>query len=602
MKLNKLWAGVLSLLALTACNKDVEPSQDHISTPELATKEVYADFSVGEGELRVIYNIGSNGKVTGLEMEDKDIYLYLAVRKGEAGTPVYQEKLFKKVPGENRATYSGKITVPNEGTGDYQISAMLLREEGSGGKVFAKVSSLASEVQVDNSAVGGKTALPMPANGKLEINVPYLSAWKTVNMINETQLSPTTIDLKPQGTILRFRIKNETSSPLPVKSVRFVSNAVARQAMVHFDRPSRLYPDYPLWVRADRYPPIDFMLPGNTIVPAHTAESGSGLSPWYYVWLHPTEDYNPYTEVYLLDNSGVQMPQTVFSNKKHLPVGSVPMTLTFKSGGVEATFDITEDVPYEWGSGETPKLALEYMAKWDINQAGDAFVKNNNINDPAVGRFTWDDAVSKFKNIKELNDDAGTGRYSMPTDAELRSVFMHHTKLYGTSIGAYKVRFENKQGQELDLPEYGVKIGDYTGNYLADVVVKPLVTYAIRFKDKGSNRNRTAFRYRRIGTGNDSRIEITCRYLGNDTSVRIADVAQDSYWTSNNSKDVVRELPERGYIDWNKQDNNRKAAWWAVDSPEPESGYSTRVMSYGMGASMGDHKRNKMLVRLWKRD
>lgn len=605
MKLNKLWASALALLALTACGKDLEPSLAPDAPEAPKTKVVHIDLTAGQdlNDLRVLYNLASDGTgaITGLAMSEKDVNLRIAVKQG-SGEPTYQTLTFTKVQGENRATYSGQITIPSGGTGEYKLSAILLSEVGSGAKTFATVDAANSTYAwgfYPNAVVVRQTPanakqLELPVGNKLDTNVPYVSAWQTVTLSSDgTKLAPTKLKLEPQGTILRFRIKNETQNTYNIKEVDFVTNAFSPTGRFVFTKESAYNVGFPEFIRGDFYPPYSYKLPktNQTIVAA--SSTAPSLSPWYYIWVMPTHSRTFDTRVDLVATDGSKMIG-VFSTDKPLSPGSVPMTLTIKNTGHGAGFGEIGEVPNEWGSVITkPKLALEYVATKDFNQAGNNFV---NDDDPNVGRFIWTEAISKFSSPVVIEGV----KYSIPTASEMRSIFPPEyikSKEDGVRI---------KVDQPIDVSNFrerAVKIGDITKDYYSDFYgTGNNICYAIRFKDK-TNWNKTAFRYERITATDPSGTttaswKVTCRYIGNNPAISMSQVAQETFWNSNQDEDVTRIFVNRGYF--NPRDKamhiKRSTSWWVSDEYDPDVAYSFEIGDKS-ALSRIDHKYNGFPVR-----
>ncbi len=117
---------LIAMIALTACTSQEE------TLVTAKTKKVDVTISVGpDGDLRALFDRDeTTGAIGALKMVEKDVNLYVGIKAGDAGEPVMQTLKFTKVPGENRAVYSGQITVPISESGNYKIAAVLLSEEG----------------------------------------------------------------------------------------------------------------------------------------------------------------------------------------------------------------------------------------------------------------------------------------------------------------------------------------------------------------------------------------------------------------------------------------------------------------------------------------
>ncbi|MDO4707757.1 MAG: hypothetical protein Q4A61_04975 [Porphyromonadaceae bacterium] len=596
MKLKNFWAAALAMLALTACNKDQDIAPI-LEQPE--TKEVYATISVGQEDgIRAIYNINTNddsGSISGLEMAEKNVKLRLAVKRGD-GAPTYQDVIFEKTPNQNHAFYKGKILIPATGTGTYKLSAILLGEDG--GKEFAKVVNKGTQLDVVEPILD-PLQLEQPIGNKTEVNVPYVAGWTDISLAEDNALNPISLKFEPQGTLLRFRIKNTTVSAQRITTVRFKTSAFTRKGWFSFVKPNSGTLTNIHFVRDDYYPPFDYTLPNPTTIQAASG-SAPELSPWFYIWVMPTESYKMETEVDLINANG-DVIANVFSTNQLLPTGSVPMTLTI-GGNHNASFDNIGEVPYEWGvTPAVPKLSIEYMADYDVNKTGDGFVKNLNTSDPERGYYTWDEAVAKFKTPITIEAHS----YSMPTASEMNSVlpFRDYITAVPTSYGNL-IHYGAVTTYD-DVLEQDIKIGNVTKNYRADYRnMGNGVTYAVRFKDN-TNYNRTAFRYSRINIAGQRHLKIEARYLGNKRDITIAQVASEEFWKSNTADIKTARLSFCGrYDDGNLNEpqlRDRAGYWHGVTEHDPYGVYSMRsFMNDASGAIT--YKTHSFSIRLWKRN
>lgn len=593
---------LLGAVALTACSKDTElaPEVAVQSSETPKTMLVDANLSVGQdlGELRMLYKLkdDGSGKTDGLAMVDKDVRIRLAIKRG-TGAPVYSEYTFTKVPGENRAIYSGQITVPAEGTGDYKLSAILMGET-DGGNTYGTINATDPRFPERIEVTKTPEALVLPTNNQLDAYIPYVSAWQTLTLnAAGTAIAPTKIKFEPQGTLLRFRIKNETGEDFNIKQVDFLTSAFSPSGCYHLDRESTTKVGFPHFERTGYYSPYSYTLPvTNQLISARTNSTTPSFSPWYYIWVMPTESNVMETRVDLVTTDGKRIVG-VFSTNHPIPPVSIPVTLTIKDSGHEAYFGDIGESEYEWGSTPgRPKLALEYVAEYDFDATGTALVRNDNPDDTSVGRFSWDEAVAKFSTPVTIDGV----KYSIPTAAEMRSIFP--AQYYMNTEDGIRVEFSASGFEKTNFRERDVKLGSVTKDYYSDFKTVSGICYAVRFKDN-TNANRTAFRYRRITSGGRLvRWEVTCRYLGNNANVGITQVANPTFWTSNNSNDVVRNFANRGYVD--RLSGEMKLTftrYWLSDEYDPYVGYSLRFHSSYVINKL-DHKEGGFQVRPFIRD
>lgn len=552
MNLRKWIIGSCLLMVFASCNKESQDVLDeHIDVPK--TKEIMINLTAGkEGsdDLRAVYGVDVSddmGRLLNLEMPEKDVVLRVGVRRGD-GLPIIQDIVFTKTPGRNHATYSGKITVPTDGTGNYKIAALLKEEVG--GEKFLLSEDNAANPQLttpgrysDNDASLIRTrdrdfgSLPgfrrKSDADKLTINVPYISSWQDLSVDGDVA-QPIKLQLQPQGTVLRVRIHNKTEVAKTFHRVKFVTNAFVYTGNF---RINEVRDNYPAWYTGNQET-FEYIIPDGTQV------QPGRYSEWLYLWVMPrkltirerttvagvTVDQNP-----TASNSYVQ----AFSTSQSLPMGSVPVTLVYNEGH-EATFDPLVEVGEEWGQAVAiPKLSLEYLAEYPLNLDGTAFVDNYNYENPNVGFYGYYDVQKLLK-----SPIAGV-KWRVPNRNEWASIFV--PEIDASGYGSYKMRANS---ETYGVREENIKIGNVTQSYEADYKVMGNVSriYAVRFKNQ-SNKWRTAFRYWRTGSTatKDLRLVIEATYLGPENLV-LSDVAQDSFWNTRASENKVirREFPFYG--------------------------------------------------------
>ncbi len=607
-QIQKLWAGALMLLALsTACSKEEAPSPVEPSQP--TTKQVYADLTIGGDGLRAVYDVATDGSgsATHLQLE-RDVVLYLAV-KNELGDVVYNTpKTFVRT-GRNTARYAGQITTPATGT-SFSIAAILLGEAGNESR-FAAVDAS------DPSAVNVVAATPFNpvshnaikvASSQVDAPVPYVAGWSTARFnATGTVLEPVELTLKPQGTLLRFRVRNTTSTPISVSKVRINTTAFDRGGYFSFVKDNAGQPTELYFTATSRPVPVDYVLPEVAAVPA--AVGGQpGYSEWFYTWVMPSKSYEINTSVDLILENGT-LVKNAFTTNRPLSHGSVPVTFSY-TGTTGVDFLDLGEVGHEWGSTSTPRLALDYFAEGDVSVDLTTFETAQSSTAPNRGFFTWAEAMTNFKDVKTYG--AGTayeGQYSLPTLAEAKSLFpVHHpdfvstTNPYGHPI---LVAVDDPQPRT-NIIERGVKIGAVTKDYANDYrYVNRRVCYAVRFKDN-SNYNRTAFRYAYIGTmsSNTYALEVRARYLGN-SSATIDDVATETYWSTPDATEVKRIFTAAGqYLASNPSTKVQEMGlveYWTTEAVDPDRSY---VFSFVNGRAFTHPSFNstKNVVRLIKRN
>lgn len=574
MKLTKLWAGALALFALTACNKEQDVVTNH---EQPTTKSVYIQMTTERSvdDLRVAYGIGSDGKTTGLQMSDKNLFLRVAVRRSGAETAV-NDLEFKKITG-NRAIYSGKINIPTGGTGDYQISAVLLGEKD--GKTYG--TTLSEEDIAANSLNRGavdfaNTGLLVPEEQILDVNLPYMSEWQKIK-ISGDQAEASSLYLKPFGTLLRMKIKNSHTASVEFKGIQFVMNSFSPNLSINVLKERGSLPDWALG-STERY---------NLALASPITLESNQESSFYYTVVYPREGIaNPIASAALVFTGG---RTKVFESKVIPSHGHLPLTLIYKGATHDVTWgDLIERD--EWGTETTiPKLAIEYVADEDLNASGDGFTTAYD----QVGRFTPSELAALGASLPVGSD------YHIPTRGELLSIFPPRAdQLAGFWMSNRVTR--------LNHYEEGVTIGGITRNYLSDYIRRdreeatPL--YGLRFKD---TRNCTAYRYRTItdGSGNKS-VSVDCIYVGAE-ALNIRNVADESFWTTRASQIKSKVFPMYG-VSYTRNpaaiEKIGEEVFYLSSTPVDLTASYMAQVGTSFGCVTLKTNETKAIVRLWKRD
>lgn len=560
MKFNQFLVGAMALLlTVSSCSKEasdapLRTSEIEASKAETKLRQIQVKLEAGSEEgLRVVYgtNADGSGKLTGLQLEEgKSLILRVAVRGGGSTSVVAQDIAFTKVPGENRGTYSGAISIPEAVPGSsagYQIAAVFLRQEGGESNNSAPAADLSSGPVVLNSSLSEHTlafgagpaarVLTVAGDKTQHIPVPYISKWQSIGVDASTKTTyRAVLDLNPIGTLLRMRVRNESDTNLDVHSIKLVASSYTPYVGVFFTGDTGT--DEVYLTSSNYYSTLDYPLSQPlTLGPKQT-------SGWFYTWVMPrvtTQELLTSASIGMTANAATRIYSPVaFRTNKPLPLGSVPMTLVY-GGPHTADLGDFSDNDIEWGSEVAPaipKMAIEYLADYVLDAAGTGFVSDYDTSNANVGRFSHTDAMARFSRPITI---AGQ-RYSMPTLSEMKSIFPYIYDEAGVGLSLIV-----KNRTTYDFIERDVKIGSVTKTYKSDFYVNQAgnVMYAIRFKDD-KNYNKTAFRYRLETIGSSTAQIVECIYLGPESYDKIEDVTKDTFWTSNSTKIKKATFPFYG--------------------------------------------------------
>lgn len=559
MKLNKLWAGAFALLSLMACNNDLDNYPVVEASPQSldATELLNVDLSIRSSEqLRMVYNIGDRGATEGLAMPETDLNIYLVVKRSDTDQLAYTQAKFTKLANVPHARYSGQIKVPSAPSvgastaPEYHISAILLSEVGKESTPVARVSG-DNPAKVDFIRTPHMVKAVIGPDGKktLDINVPYVSSWTKMNLTTDgTRTEPLSLIFNPQGTLLRIQMQNGTDKDEKIEKLSIATTAATREGSFVFSK--SFEPTWSAsWGSLTSMQGIRYNLPEVTTLPKMSGTPGK--SDWYYIWMMPTTIVDPLTVINMIPEGFTNTPEDnrriaiAFRTSRKMLPGSLPVVAKLKPSDADADFsdfnNYGEDAFTDEGTEPRVILPLEYVADRNLTQSGDAFVADEKA---PVGYFNHKDAMTKFagKTIT-INGE----KYHLPTSAEWLGVF-----------GEWESVYYDKNAVLTNRPELvevrGVKRA-YTSDYKNVKTPGRAITYALRFKDT-ENKMLTAYKYTRIGNFDRAAvftpaeypyIEVRARHLGAGTSYQLDDIAQESFWSTDTHRDVVRKFPTTGY-------------------------------------------------------
>lgn len=622
MKLNKLWAGAMALFALTACNKELEPSSRDLQ-PELPGNgnveyvEATLQMATSSG-LRAVYGLkpgddmgATNGK---LIMSGKNLRLRVAVKDVATGKMIYQNLDFSATS-NNQMVYRGQIALPpTSGTStNFQISAIVLSEVNAEGKVtesekvFAKVSA-SNEAEVE--VVNPTSSLVLADTGaqQVEANIPYMSPWQGLKIVdNVAQL--TKLQFSPQGTLLRMRVVNAIAgSDRSLESVTFTTNAFTRSGKFTFaeeldGKPKFLTSDNP------NVNTFTYSFPSSSVAPKPNA-GVSGKSKWFYTWVMPT-GLNRVSTTVDLASSPTYKVNGIFSTTHRLPYGSVPMSLIIKPS-TKAPFEGIFEIEKEWGVGEenAPELPipLEYVSDYNLATAT-SFAKTHQNSTTAYLRLNKADIMAQFN--KTVNIEGKD--YHLPTGDEWKAIF------FGGKTGWNAQPFT-----VTEFIQYGGVIREYTGYFKPGVDLgAPTLgktSYAIKLAGQG-DRYRVAYRYVVMKNPVRNQVEVThdyqdrylevwSRYLGSDTedrTITIDDVATEDFWGLGSGAEIVTTPIVKRYFPFDVW-TSKAAVTVLMHTADPQldpadtQWINTIVYSDHSGKAQigGDPKTGETMVRLFK--
>ncbi len=198
-----------------------------------------------------------------------------------------------------------------------------------------------------------------------------------------------------------------------------------------------------------------------------------------------------------------------------------------------------------------PIMPLAYVAQYNLNKEGTAFVETYDNAENARHLVSWDEVAK-----------ASVEGYHVPTIKELAGII---------PTGSF-VQFNHPIEKGLDRSEE-VVVGGFTMTCISDYhsTGEEPKAYAIRYKDNINNL-RSAWKYEIASnpSGEGFILVITCRYLGSSLpDLDVKELAQASFWSNNATNDVVRYFPASGQVSYgSNRDINKEGHFWASDLDE----------------------------------
>ena len=539
----------LLLFAFTACSKDNTVDDVYQGATVEKTIELVTDFS---DEARAIYAVSrdENFRINAnLQMPEKDLQVRLAIRRGTSA-PLYHTVTFKKVKGQNKAFFKGKLEVPDVATGNYQISAVVLSEVGTPSHTYATLGDSENIVKaVANKGLATKNA----RNNMVSTQIPYVLKWTNLRLmpapVGGKQYLQANLSFKPSGSLLAFRVDNYAGkTDIVVTKIKIKSNAFVLNW--EYDLANLTGGNLQEGKATTTAIDVTYTLPQPL-----TVRAGQVSDTYYYLTVMPVKaTTNLATDVTVIASTGKEFK--IKTNNKVLAFGSVPATLSLSYE--------KEPAPIAESCFPSKKLPLEFVAHYNIAPNGTSFDKT--LANNTGGHYTHAEAVAKFG--KGINIEGST--YYLPSQPQMRAILPRET-IYLISGNEQK----NIEEEIVADNETYRTTADYRAETTSPGVL-PRKLYALRLKHSNLCMQ-TAYRYEFIGNftenSTNSYLKITCRYLGNNAEWTLDDIANEAFWAKDPSKDVVRYFPAATGNTERARYGGSGAYWTSSDSPQGQIGY-----------------------------
>lgn len=507
LKLKLFSLSALFVLLLASCSQEQDAENTSTSQKNGVSVRTTLQLSTS-GDLRTNQIIDNTTNTT-TPLLTADYLNIRVVISRSGGTPQHQTLKFKRTA-DLTAAYDGEVTVPTDGTGDFDVTAILLNEEDASGSIAKEYAKLVNgSNKVEAIAAPNTLIHPTEVDGKnvLPSTLPYI-AQHTANLtLNGSELVQNeSLQFKPNGTLLRLRLTNwtfrvETFTQLKIKTNAFVTNWT-------YDL-ENLTGGNLAYGSTDSFPTeYTYSIPNPTPLDLEDTDARD-----FYIWVMPTQTTTGLsTKIYAVNNKGEEF--LAFNRSSVL-----------KSKYISARMEVQ------------PKLPLVSLIEAPIKGTLD------NLSLSPTGLDATYYTVEEAYTLGQKGDfTIGDNTFYLPDIKELRSIFPRQNMFSATTAKTDTdgvVLFPNT-----DLAEFSNTTSEYKS------VNK--VLYAIRFKDN-TYRKLIAYRYELRGTfttNSSSNLVVTSRYLGPaKKNLTIDDVATETFWTTNNESDVPKMFHALGYIE-----------------------------------------------------
>ncbi len=380
------------------------------------------------------------------------------------------------------------------------------------------IAGIAGGGVLDDTKSNVSFAYNQALDAKLTANqarVPLAFGWTRFTIPSNTERAPRiVVQFQPQGTLLGVYVNNRTNRGKAVvtSQLKVRTNALSQSGVFDYALTATRadYASAPKWTFANEQATTE------TIVRDINVPQDAGAN--CYIWAMPR----------------TTAPSEGFSTKTY-----VGRYKTFAEGTTDELPVKTEAFAaaksYHTGLDiDRPRMPLEYWTERNVNQDGTGFVTSDANNDAQMGYFSHSDATARFANITIDGQS-----YSLPAAYTARSLFHFNTALHLDTYSSLPATALNQE-------EWGVSVGGLRhGTLQADYYITSFTEfYGIRLKG-GNNDMTVAYRYQILGSGTETYLKVTNRYLG-PTDLTINDIANSSYWESNTADDIVRVFPYAG--------------------------------------------------------
>lgn len=564
----------LSVLLLMSCSREyVDPNNS--SNIEDGQNGVVAEFSLEATQQDDVaralnFTVGNNGALT--VDAPQEVPVLLILRNSKGNETVFDTKWQRKAVGRGYVLSLGasspvKLTLPKGSSlssNDLYVSAVL----GANKQMYTNKRLMLS----NTFNVSAQVLTESQIGHQFTLSIPYILPWTKVTPINrgtfigfsfETNKTNTFL---MQGAILRVQIQNKQSNPVTLKRLQIISNVLGNSG--HFDWSAN--------PRAGVVPPFTFdgMQTTNLNFVASTQVAANKESGLFYFWTMPQVQPQPRSTKIVAVFDGSQGEASIELANTSVQISSKS---NFRVPGVIEQIKPLED----------PNNPLSWIAEYNLSNTPGIFATThaNTFSTKAIesdGRTR----ASGYYTFDETQTTRMPSGYHVPSYWEISAIFPPHLVINpaNNTIQEYTYRImHDYPNRNLDAPLFHVL--SHIARFFPDrdeqvdihpqelIMVKgslitPAAVYytpnkgmSSSFPDKSPKSNvvharrfidteyESLWRYEYIDNpwSSGKMLKVTCR-LAKGTSNEVLKSLPDTFWATNNSKDVVRYFPALGTI------------------------------------------------------
>ncbi len=516
MKLKHLFFNAVAVMAFAACSSEAEEIKP-------AEKNSTATLQL---EMTGQYGSGNTDQTRALTFDGGDYPIFTH----QEGTTNWQTHCFIRNEAGTAQFYAlvdWNATTNDDGSISLHIkNSTLTLQNSAGSDVTATatlpkagerwyIAGIAGGGVLDDTKSNVSFAYNQALDAKLTANqarVPLAFGWTRFTIPSNTERAPRiVVQFQPQGTLLGVYVNNRTNRGKAVvtSQLKVRTNALSQSGVFDYALTATRadYASAPKWTFANEQATTE------TIVRDINVPQDAGAN--CYIWAMPR----------------TTAPTEGFSTKTY-----VGRYKTFAEGTTDELPVKTEAFAaaksYHTGLDiDRPRMPLEYVAEYNL--ADDDTFADSHANN-ASAYYSWDETTTKF-----LSKTIDYKPYRLPQISDYRGIFPIAGIGWNTNYSTPEQRSE------------WLTIGDIAYNNVASSYTSrgDGIIYGLKFINTPDLM--VAYRYQIMGqfaVGSlDSHLKISARYLGPDFSGDVSTIAQESFWESNNTEDIIRHFPLCGF-------------------------------------------------------